>query len=188
MGERQPDMDATGVQVFRPSQAVWSRVIWLILAGFVVVNATIGVLQAANPEIDYLDTRLPVHLLFGVFGVGYLVFLRRALFLALASGCEVRADAEGLVIQLRGESHRFAWNEVRRISPGDIHLVVRAGGERYAIPFLSRASQRALFRLHFNHRGLTPNEMPMTTFPRSARRGTLLPEDRNSRSDGIEPG
>jgi hypothetical protein len=153
------------VRVFRPSIAVWSRMIALVAALFVAINVGTGALQALNPDFDYVHDRLPVHVLFLVSGLGYLLFLRKALFLSLAAGCEIRANHTGIDVRMQDRAGRFGWDDVERIQPGEIHLTVRAGGQVFAVPFIPRSEQRELFHLHFEQRGLSQNRMPMTTFP-----------------------
>ena len=155
------------MRVFRPNRTVLVRktrgLIGIVIGAYVFYD-TVKWIRGGWPAVEEL---LPIQAFFLVLLVGYLLFLRRALFVALAHGCEVRADEDDVEIKTLDQSCSTSWEAIRRIELGDLQVRFHLSSRRpLEVPFLTRADQREIFHMHFQKTGLRPNRMPMTTFPR----------------------
>lgn len=153
-----PLSEAPTPLVIRPRQQVLARKI----AGFVLLLVVFGALPTLLSQFTRPDAN-PGHylpgftFLSGILAV-YLLFLGRALFLSLNRRAEIRVRETGVDISLDNGVRRLDWADIRSIRFGDIHLFVLTDDETIEIPFIAAADQRLLFRLHYRHTGLTPDE------------------------------
>jgi hypothetical protein len=152
-----PDFDPATPILIRPQRQVLIRKMVGIVLLLVVFGGLPAVLSqftqpGANPR-SYLPG---FTLLCGMLGL-HLLFLSRALFLTLNRHAEIRVRETGLDIAL-DDTVRLVWADMRSIQFGDIHFFVRTTEETLEIPFIAAADQRLIFRLHYRHTGLTPDE------------------------------
>ncbi|MBT7163133.1 MAG: hypothetical protein HN904_10160 [Victivallales bacterium] len=144
--------------VIRPQQRILVRKIMgivLLVVLFAVLPTVLSQLTRADASPrDYLPG---FALLCGMMGL-YLVFITRALFVALARGAEICVCGDHLDIRLDGDTRHLVWSDIRQLRFGDIHFRIITGKEELSIPFLSPDDQKLLYRLHYRHTGLTPDE------------------------------
>ncbi len=144
--------------MIRPQRRVLVRKIVGIALLLVLFGALPAVLsQFTRPDANPRSYLPGFALLCGMLGL-HLLFLTRALFVTLNRRAEIRVREEGLAISLDGQTHTLTWQEIRVIRFGDIHLVVRTSEREFEIPFIAPEDQRRLYRLHYRHTGLTPDE------------------------------
>lgn len=144
--------------MIRPQRRVLVRKI----VGIALLLVLFGVLptvlsQFTRPDANPRNYLPGFALLCGMLGL-HLLFLTRALFVTLNRQAEIRVRDEGLTISLDGQTQAIAWQEIQAIRFGDIHLIVRTATKEFEIPFIAQEDQRRLYRLHYRHTGLTPDE------------------------------
>ena len=144
--------------VIRPQPRILVRKVMgiaLLVVLFAVLPTVLSQLTRVDPSPrNYLPG---FALLCGMMGL-HLVFLTGALFVTLSRGAEIRICGDHLDIRLDGETRHLVWSDIRQVRFGDIHFRIITEKEELEIPFLSPDDQKLLYRLHYRHTGLTPDE------------------------------
>jgi hypothetical protein len=149
---------ATPGRIIRPERRVLVRKIAVVALLIVVLAGLPAVLSNVTRENASPRNFLPgFALLCGMLGL-HMLFLMHALFVTLNRGAEILVREDGLDVRLDGETHRLAWSDIRQMTFGDIHFHIVLADGRLEIPFLAKSDQQALYRLHYRHTGLTPDE------------------------------
>jgi len=153
-----PEIDPATPLIIRPQRRVLVRkmvVLVLLLVLFGVLPTLLS--QFTRPDANPRNYLPGFGLLCGMLGL-HLIFMSRALFVSLNRHAEIRVRETGLDITLDDTVRRLEWDDIWSVRFGDIHLFVRTAEETLEIPFIAAADQRLIFRLHYRHTGLTPDE------------------------------
>jgi hypothetical protein len=151
--------------IIRPERRVLVRKI-LGVAVLIIVFAILPTVLSQVTRADAAPRNyLPgFALLSGMLGL-HLLFLTRALFVTLNRDAEVRIHPDRLEVRLDGGTQCLAWGDIRQMQFGDIHFRILTRDGTLEIPFLAKRDQQLLYRLHYRHTGLTPDEGRFLALP-----------------------
>jgi hypothetical protein len=160
-----PEGASEAPTIIRPQRRVLVRKI-LGVALLVIVFAGLPTVLSQLTRTDAVPRNyLPgFALLSGMLGL-HLLFLTRALFVTLNRDAEIRIHADHLDVRVDGGTHSLAWDDIRQMQFGDIHFRILTRTGKLEIPFLAKRDQQLLYRLHYRHTGLTPDEGRFLALP-----------------------
>jgi hypothetical protein len=162
-----PEKAPAPPRIVRPERRVLVRKIVGVTVLIIIFAGLPTVLSQVTREDAVPQNYLPgFALLCGMLGL-HLLFLSRALFVTLNRGAEIRIHEDRLDVRLDGTEHSLPWSEIRQMRFGDIHFRILTENGELEIPFLAKEDQQLLYRLHYRHTGLTPDEGRFLAFPGS---------------------